>query len=80
MVGSIQPSNGILAGCSLGYRFARVVLYHILECVNNALPTRLPALVETRQFVDDLTTMSVAHSEDDVTHSKCSVALDLQDE
>ena len=51
----------------------------LLECVNNALPTQLPALVETRQFVDDLTTMSVANSEDDVTHSRCSVALELQD-
>ena len=35
----------------------------LLECVNNALPTRLPAPVETRQFVDDPTTMSVANSE-----------------
>ena len=35
MVGSIQPSNGTLAGCSLGNRCARVALYHILECVNS---------------------------------------------
>ena len=55
-------------------------LYSILECVNNVLPTQLPAPFETRQFVDDLTTMSVANSEGDVTHSICSVALELQDE
>ena len=47
--------------------------------VDKAFPTQLPAPVETRQFVDDLTTTSVAHSEDDVTHSICSVALKLQD-
>ena len=36
MVGqSIQPSNGILAGCSLGNRFGRVILYSILDSVNN---------------------------------------------
>ena len=38
MVGqSIQHSNGILAGCSLGNRFARVILYSILDSVNNEL-------------------------------------------
>ena len=57
-----------------------VVPYNILDCVNNALPAQLPAPVETRQFVDDFTTMSVANSEDDVTHSICSVALELRDE
>ena len=76
----IQSSNGILAGCSLGNRFARMVLCNILECVNSVLPTQLPAPVETRPIVDDLTTMSVANSEDDVTHSICSGALELQDE
>ena len=44
-------------------------LYSILECVNNVLPTQLPAQFETRRFVDDLTTVSVANSEGDVTHS-----------
>ena len=76
----IQPTNGILAGCSLGIRFARVALYNILECVNNALPAQLPSPVETHHFVDDLTTMSVANSEDDVTRSICSVALELRHE
>ena len=38
MVGqSMQPTNGILAGCSLGDRFARVVLYNALECVDTHL-------------------------------------------
>ena len=67
-----------LAGCSLGNRFARVVLCNILECVINMLPVQLPAPVETRQFEDDLTTMSVANSKDDVTHSICSVALSCE--
>ena len=81
MVGqSIQPSNGFLAGCSLGNRFARVILYKILGSVNNVLPAPLPAPVETRQFVDDLTTMSVANNEDDVTRSICSVDLELRHE
>ena len=81
MVGqSIQPSNGILAGCSLGNRFARVMLYEIFDSVNNVLPAQLPAPVETRQFVDDVTTMSVASYEDDVTRSICSVALELRHE
>ena len=81
MVGqSIQLSNGIQACCSLGNMFARVVLYNILECGNNVLPTQPLAPVETRQFVNDLTTMSVANSEDDVDHSICSVALELPDE
>ena len=53
---SIQLPNGLLAGCSLGNRFARVVLCDLPEYVNNALPAQLPAPVETRQFVDDLTT------------------------
>ena len=73
---SIQPSSGILAGCSLGSRFVRVVLYKILDSVNNVMP----APVETRQFVDDLTTLSVAINEDDVTRSICSVALELRHE
>ena len=77
---SIQPSSGILAGCSLGNRFARVILYKILDSVNNVLPAQLPAPVETRQFVDDLTTLSVANNEDDVTRSICSVALELRHE
>ena len=63
---SVQLSNRALAGWSLGNRFARVVLYNILECVNNTLPAQLSAPVEMRQFVDDLTTM-MASSEDDVT-------------
>ena len=50
--------------------------YNILECVHNALPAHFLAPVETRLFVDDLTTMSVANSEDDVTRSICSVALE----
>ena len=41
--------------------------------VNNALPAQLLAPVETRQFVDELTTVSAANSEDDV-------ALELRDE
>ena len=57
-----------------------MVFYNILESVNNALPAQVPAPVETRQFVDDFTTMSVANSEDDVTRSTCSVALELRDE
>ena len=77
---SIQPSNGILAGCSLGHSFARVIFYNILDSVNNVLPAQLPAPVETRQFVDDLTTSSVANNEDDVTRSICSVALELRHE
>ena len=80
VVQSNQPTNGTLAGCSLGIRFARVVLYNILKCSNNTLPEQLPAPVETRQFVDDLTAMSVANSEADVTHSICFVALELRDE
>ena len=64
MVGqSMQPSNGILAGCSLGSRFARVIFCKMLDSVNNVLPTQLPAPVETRQFVDDLATMSAANKE-----------------
>ena len=51
-----------------------------LERVNNTLPAQLPAAVETRQFLDDLATMSVANSEDDVTHTICSVALELRNE
>ena len=63
MVGqSIQPSNGILAGCFLGDRFARVIFLQDLG-------QREPAPVETRQFVDDLATMSAANNEDDVTRS-----------
>ena len=37
------------------------------------------APAETRHFVDDLTTMAVANSEDDVTDTLCSVALELRD-
>ena len=48
--------------------------------MNNVLPTQLPVPVETRQFVDDLTTMSVANSEDDVTQSICSVAPEVQED
>ena len=81
MVGqSIQPSSGILAGCSLGNRFARVIFHKILDSVNNVLPAQLPAPVETRQFVDDLATMSAANNEDDVTRSICSIALELRHE
>ena len=48
MVGqSIEPSNGILAGCSLGNRFARIILCKILDSVNNVLPAQLPAPMET---------------------------------
>ena len=50
------------------------------ESVNNALPAQLPAPVDTRQFVDGVTTMSLANSEDDVTRSIISVAQELQDE
>ena len=81
MVGqSMQPTYGILAGLSLGKMFARKVLYKLLECFDNTLPAQPPATVETRQFVDDLTTMSAANGEDDVTHTICSFALDLRDE
>ena len=48
--------------------------------MNNAFAAHLPAPAETRQFVDDLTTLSVANSEDDVTRSICSVALELRHE
>ena len=64
----------------LGNRLARVVLHNILECVNNALLVQLLAPVETRHFVNDITTVSVANSEDDVTRSICSAALELRDE
>ena len=53
-------ASGMLAGCSSGNRFARVVLHNILEC---ASPAQLPAPVETRQYVDEFSTMSVANSE-----------------
>ena len=37
MVGqSMQPTNGILAGCPLGNRLARVVHNDIVDCVKNA--------------------------------------------
>ena len=55
-----------------------MVFYNILESVTH-FPHRFPAPVETRQFVDDFTTMSVANGEDDVTRSICSVALELGD-
>ena len=42
-----------------------------LGSVNPTLPVQLPAPVETRQFVDDLTTMVVAFSEDDVVTTIC---------
>ena len=42
MAQTIQPTNGILAGCSLRNGFARVVLNNILERVNNTLPVQLP--------------------------------------
>ena len=77
---SIQPSNEIFAGCSLGNRFARVILYKMFDSANNVLLARLPAPVEQRQFVDDLTTMSVVNNDDDVTRSICSVALELRHE
>ena len=77
---SIQPSNEIFAGCSLGNRFARVILHKIFDSANNVLPAQLPARVEQRQFVDDLTTMSVVNNDDDVTRSICSVALELRHE
>ena len=81
MVGqSIQPSNGILAGCSLGNRFAKVIFYKIWASANNVLPAQLPAPVETRQFVDGLATMSAGNNEDDVTRSICSIALELRHE
>ena len=74
----MRPTTGILAGCSLGNRFAAVVLYNILESVKNTFPAQLPTPDGTRQFVDDLTTMAVANSED-VTDI-CSVALERRDE
>ena len=80
MVGQrMQPTNGILASCSAKNRFGRVVLCNILERVNKTLPAQLPAPVETRQFVDDLTTMVVDNSEDDVANTTCSVAVGLRD-
>ena len=43
---SIQPSNRILAGCSLVNIFARVIRNKILDSVSNVLPTQLPAAEE----------------------------------
>ena len=77
---SKQLTSGILAGCSLGNKFTRVVLYDILECVSKTLLAQLAAPVETCQFVDDLATMAVANSDDDVTNTICSVALELRGE
>ena len=54
-----------------------MVLYNILERVNNTLPVQLPAPVETHQFVDDLATMVVASSEDEVVTTICGVTLEL---
>ena len=57
-----------------------MILYEILERVKNTWPAQLPAPMETRQFVDHLTTMVVANSEDDVVDTICSVALMLRDD
>ena len=71
MVGdSIQPTCCILAGCALGDGFARVLLCDILPSANNTLFAHLPALTETRQFVD-VTTMVVANNEDDEVITSC---------
>ena len=70
MVGdSIQPTPGILAGCSLGNGFARAVLHDNLECADHTWPALFPALERPRQFVD-VTTMG--NNEDDAVTTICS--------
>ena len=69
---SIQPTCSMLAGCVMENRFGRVVLHGTLPSANNTQHAHFHAPEETRHIVDDLATIVVVNSEDDVVTTICS--------